>query len=129
MYILEFYEYPTILLSIQLQRMARQVGLRLEEHQISRLDAYCEKQGMDRTSVIRMAINQLLDGPAPSGSPVATAASSGGSTVDQQAREALTKLAAKVNLISAALEKKEARLAALEAEKTQPAAAPFSLDI
>ena len=100
-----------------------QIGLRLYPAQLNSLDAYCKEKGLDRTSAVRMAINQLLDGPAPSGSPAAHAALSGGYSVDQEARNAITRLAAKVNLIAASelksRDKTEARLDALEAEKAQ----------
>ena len=113
-----------------------QIGLRLYPAQLEALDIYCTEKGLDRTSAVRMAINQLLEGSPAAIAPVAT---SGGSGVDQEARDAMTKLAArmkemqeslmKVELMHNALEKREAMLAALEAEKTKPAPAPFELDI
>lgn len=68
----------------------QQIGLRLQKEQLARLDEYCRKTGMDRTSTIRMAINNLIDG---TGSPSAT---SGGAGVDQQARDALEALLRRV---------------------------------
>ena len=101
----------------------KQIGLRLYPKQLEALDAYCSERGLDRTSAVRMAITRLLEGPAPSGSPAAHAALSGGYSVDQEARDAITRLAAKVNLIAASelksKDKIKARLAALEAEKAQ----------
>lgn len=103
-----------------------QIGLRLYPAQLEALDAYCKEKGLDRTSAVRVAINQMLDGSGPSAAPIAT---SGGSAVDQEARDAMTRLAAKVNLIGASQEKLQERVEVLEAKKEEPAPAPFSLDI
>ena len=103
-----------------------QIGLRLYPTQLEALDAYCKEKGLDRTSAVRVAINQMLDGSGPSAAPAVT---SGVSGVDQEARDAMTRLAAKVNLIGASQVKLQERVDALEAKKEEPAPAPFSLDI
>ena len=68
----------------------QQIGLRLKRDQLQRLDQYCGAKGLDRTSAIRMAINQLIDGSGGS------SATSGGAGVDQQARDALEALLRRV---------------------------------
>ena len=68
----------------------QQIGLRLKRDQLQRLDQYCDAKGLDRTSAIRMAINQLIDGSGGS------SATSGGAGVDQQARDALEALLRRV---------------------------------
>ena len=102
----------------------QQIGLRLDSEILERLNAYAKKRGMDRTSCIRMAINDLLDGA--SSPPKAALGVSG---VDQPARDGLTKLAAKVNLLGAVQVKLQERLDALEAKKEEPASVPFELDL
>lgn len=82
-----------MLVSLQASDMARQIGLRLEENQLARLDAYCTQKGMDRTSVVRLAINQLIDGSQPA--PVASSTA----VVDQPARDALVALRNRVEAI------------------------------
>ena len=101
-----------------------QIGLRLYPAQLEALDIYCKEKGLDRTSAIRVAINLLIDGTAPAAAPAAPSALS---TVDQEARDALTKLATKVNLLGAVQGKHQERLNALEEAK--PAPAPFNIDI
>lgn len=96
-----------------------QVPFRLDPDVLERLNNYAKQRGMDRTSVIRMAINQLLDGTqnAPEPSP----------GIDQSARDALTKLAAKIKILGAIQIKHQERLNALEESKAQ--AVPFEIDL
>ena len=100
-----------------------QIGLRLDATVLERLDKHASTMGLDRTSVIRLSIIRFMEGsePAPG--------SSGGAVVDQPARDGLTKLAAKVNLLGAVQVKHQERLNALEARKAEPVPAPFELDI
>ena len=82
-----------------------QIGLRLYPTQLEALDAYCKEKGLDRTSAVRVAINQMLDGSGPSAAPVAT---SGGSGVDQPARDALVALKDRIDELEIRLENKVA---------------------
>lgn len=80
-----------------------QVGLRLDVEQLARLDAWAKEHGgIDRTNAIRTAIEMLLaSGPGTVTSP---SAASGGPLVDQAARDALTKLLARVEALESQLE-------------------------
>ena len=69
----------------------QQIGLRLKRDQLQRLDQYCDAKGLDRTSAIRMAINNLIDGSVSPPTVI-----SGGAGVDQQARDALEALLRRV---------------------------------
>ncbi|MDC0260993.1 hypothetical protein OAK65_02635 [Synechococcus sp. AH-551-N17] len=80
-----------------------QIGLRLYPAQLEALDIYCKERGLDRTSAVRMAITQLMEGKAPSAAPVAT---SGGSGVDQPARDALVALKERIDELETRLENK-----------------------
>ena len=66
----------------------RQVGLKLSPELITRLDVYAREKGLNRTSAIINAINQMIDGNSLV-APVPPSASSGTSTVDLQARGGL----------------------------------------
>ena len=90
-----------------------QIGLRLQRDQLERLDAYCQRVSMDRTSVIRMAINQLLEGSVSS--PVGSEVHS----VDQPARDALEALLGRVEDVEEDLRVlKQAKQAAKEVDES-----------
>ena len=100
-----------------------QIGLRLDAAVLEKLDKHAASLGMDRTSVIRLSIVRFMEGSEPA------LVSPGASGVDQPARDGLTKLAAKVNLLGAVQVKLQERLDALEAKKEEPASVPFELDL
>ena len=82
-----------------------QIGLRLYPAQLEALDTYCTERGLDRTSAVRMAITRLLEGTPAAIAPVAT---SGGSGVDQPARDALVALKDRIDELEIRLENKVA---------------------
>ena len=101
-----------------------QINLKLTPELLEKIDAAVARSGnTNRSDWLRATITTACEGRLPS------LPASGGSGIDQEARDAMTRLAAKVNLMQAAFEKREARIAALEAQKEEPAPAPFNIDI
>ena len=111
-----------------------QINLKLTPELLEKIDAAVTRAGnTNRSDWLRATITTACEGRLPS------LPASGGSGIDQEARDAMTKLAVrmkemqdaieKMNFVRDDLEKKEARLAALEAERTKPAPAPFNIDI
>ena len=108
-----------------------QIGLRLYPAQLEALDTYCTERGLDRTSAVRMAITRLLEGTPAAIAPVAT---SGGSGVDQPARDALKvfvqemkKLKDRIEVLEMGYE--ETRTAFTEMQGTQKEVAKSAQDV
>lgn len=101
-----------------------QINLKLTKELLEKIDAAVARAGnTNRSDWLRATITTACEGRLPS------LPASGGSGIDQEARDVMKRLAAKVNLVSAALEKAQARIAALEVQKEEPAPATFHIDI
>ena len=83
----------------------RQINFRCDSELIDRLDEKALSMSLDRSSAIKLAINQLIDGPSEA--PVTPSATS---SVDVQAREASTRLLARIE----ALEEQEDMIRAMK---------------
>lgn len=85
----------------RVQSMARPstiaVGLRLPEDLLERVNARAEEMGMNRSALIVLALNNLLEGTQTAPRPAPAIPST--SAVDQPARDALTALLGRVEAI------------------------------